>query len=280
MARFGLDAAILFSDILTMLEPMGAGFDFPDGGPRLAEPIDTPEAVDRLHDFDIDEHLSFVFEGIREIKKILPDTPLIGFVGSPFTVASYLIEGQGSKHFDKAKRFLHQYPESSDKLLGLLADVAGRYLKAQIDAGVDTVQVFDSWGGVLSIDAYKRFSAAPVNRIFSHLASAGVPRILFVNNIAPYLDIVRDIDCEVLGVDYRTDIARVADAIPNKALQGNLDPSILFGPIDKVREKTKAILDSVSDKNRFIFNLGHGIQPKTPIEAVAAVVETVHNYRA
>jgi len=277
--RFDLDAAILFSDILTPFEPMGVKVDFPEGGPQLEFTISEPKDVKRLSDFDIEKELSFVFDGIREIKKILPGKPLIGFAGSPFTLASYLIEGQGSKNFNNAKRFIHQHPKAAEEMFELLTDVVARYLEAQIDAGADVVQVFDSWGGILSKDDYLRWSAKPVEKIFSHLANKKVPRILFVNNLAPYINIVRDIDCEVVGVDYRMDISDAAKSLPGKSVQGNLDPSVLFGTTDNVVWQTKRIIDSIDNPNRLIFNLGHGILPETPIEAVQALVETVHNYR-
>ena len=160
-----------------------------------------------------------------------------------------------------------------------LVDVISRYLEAQIEAGADAVQVFESWGGVLSNDDFRKWSARPIQKIFSRLAGHNVPRILFVNNVAPYLDMVRDLDCEVVGIDHRVSLRQAADALPDKAVQGNLDPSALFGPIEQVREKTLNILDSLENHDRLIFNLGHGIQPKTPIEAVEALVETVHTYR-
>lgn len=279
IARFGFDAAILFSDILTMLTPMGLPFEFPEGGPRLSNPIRTPEDVDRLVDVNAEKDLAFVLEGIRKIKKILPDTPLIGFAGSPFTLACYMIEGMGSKSFDKPRRFMHEFPEAGDRLINFLAENVGRYLKAQIAAGVETVQLFDSWGGMLSREAYRRWSAGPAQRIFEIARTEGVPRILFVNNVTPYLDLVSDIDCEVIGVDFRADLAHCAAALPGKSVQGNLDPSVLFGSVEQVVAQTKRILDSFDNHNRLIFNLGHGIQPQTPLESVEAVVETVHGYR-
>lgn len=278
--RFGFDAAILFSDILTMLDPMGIRFEFPDGGPRIEKPFESPEDIDQLGSLDPEKDMSFVMDGIRKIKEILPQTPLIGFVGSPFTLACYLIEGKGSKNFDKAKKFLHKYPEAGQKLLNKLADAESEYLKAQIAAGADTVQIFQSWDGILSRDDYRRFSAEPVSRILAALKSTGVPRIVFVNNLAPYVDLVSELDCEVVGVDYRTDLAASMKALPGKSVQGNLDPSVLFGSVAHVREETLKILDSLTDYDRLIFNLGHGIQPKTPLESVATVVETVHNYRS
>lgn len=280
VARFDLDAAILFSDILTMLEPMGVTVTFPSGGPVLTNPISKPEDIARLHTFDVERDLSFVLDGIREIKTILPDKPLIGFIGSPFTLACYLIEGRGSKNFSAAKRFLHQYPEAASELFQMLSEVMVSYLRAQIAAGADAVKIFDSWGGILSADDYYRWSACPVNDIFEKLQSPGVPRILFVNNVAPYLDMVGDIDCEVIGIDYRIDLARAAVALPNKAIQGNLDPSALFGPADRAAAQARRILDSLDNHDRVIFNLGHGILPHTPVESVSAVIEAVHTYRS
>ena len=278
--RFGLDAAILFSDILIILEPMGMQLSFPDGGPQLASPISTPDDVKRLMDFDVKAHLPFVAEGIKRIKGRLPHTPLLGFAGSPFTVACYLIQGKGSKTFDKAKLFIHKYPTAAEQLFEFLSDITARYLQMQIDAGVDAVQLFDSWGGILSQEDYRQYSAGPSNRIFARLKAAGVPRVLFVNNVAPYLDLVAGVDCEVIGVDYRVDLAQAVAALPGKAIQGNLDPAVLFGSPASVRKETLRILDSLKSHDNLIFNLGHGILPETPVESVEVVVDTVHNYRS
>ena len=277
--RFNLDAAILFSDILTLLEPMGAEVSFPDGGPKIAHPIQEPKDVDRLHTCDIKTELPFVFEAIRRIKQILPNTPLIGFAGSPFTLACYLIEGQGSKNFDKAKAFLHRYPDASKKLFTLLTDSVAEYLKEQVAAGADAIQLFDSWGGILSREDYREWSIEPATKIFNALKDASVPRIFFVNNVAPYIDMVNDVPCEVVGVDYRMSLRAAMDALPGKAVQGNLDPSVLFGTPVHVRKATESILASLKDHRRLIFNLGHGIQPKTPIESVEAMVEAVKQFR-
>ena len=277
--RFGLDAAILFSDILTMLVPMGADVTFPDGGPQISNPIQTPKDVDRLAEIDATKDLPFVLDGLRAIKKVLPDTPLIGFVGSPFTLACYLIEGKGSKHFDKAKQFFHLYPEAGDKLIGLLARNLTKYLQAQIKAGAQVVQVFESWGGVLSHDDFARLSANPVNEIFSALKSSGAPRVYFVNNVAPYLDLISRVDCDVVGIDYRVNIEAATEALPGKAIQGNLDPAILFGSKDGVAKKARAIIEAMPDRKRFIFNLGHGIQPRTPVDNVEVLVNTVHDFQ-
>jgi uroporphyrinogen decarboxylase len=279
LVRFNLDAAILFSDILTMLEPMGMEFDFSNGGPVLATPVRTPDDLARLRECDVERDLHFVLSAIRLIKKEIPETPLIGYIGSPITVACYLLEGEGSKTFNTAKQFLHENPTAAERLLEVLTDVASRYLKAQIEAGCDAVQIFDSWGGILSHDDYRRWSASWVNRIFESVADKGVPRILFVNNLAPYVDIVNEIDCEVVGVDYRMSLESAFEAIPDKAVQGNLNPSVLFGEPSEVISQTQELLKQVSSPERFIFNLGHGIQPETPIESVQAMLDTVKRFR-
>lgn len=277
--RFGLDAAILFSDILTMLDPMGIKVTFPDGGPVLANPIKSIEDVRALRDIDPVKELPYALDGIRKIRELLPDTPLIGFAGSPFTLAGYLIEGGGSKTFNLAKRFLFEQQEATDELFELLTKNLASYLRAQIDAGAQTVQLFESWGGVLGHDAFKRYVIEPTTRIFESIADTNVPRILFVNNVAPYLDLVKDVPCEVIGVDYRLPLKTAMDALPDKAVQGNLDPSVLFAGPQATTRALHAMLDSVTDYSRLIVNLGHGIQPEAPVESVQALVEAVHAYR-
>jgi uroporphyrinogen decarboxylase len=277
--RFNLDAAILFSDILTILEPMGAEVSFPDGGPQIANPIGTAEDVNRLADVDPKADLAFVLEGIGKIKELLPSTPLIGFAGSPFTLSCYLIEGKGSKTFDKVKIFMHQHTEAGERLLNLLADNVGDYLLAQVEAGADAIQIFDSWGGILAHDDYERFSARPINRILEKLRDAKVPRIVFVNNVAPYFDLVAEFNCEVIGVDYRVNLETAALALPRKAIQGNLDPTILFDKPEVVAKETRRLLDRLHRHDNLVFNLGHGILPKTPIESVATMIKTVRGFR-
>ncbi len=279
ISRFDLDAAILFSDILTMLEPMGMRIDFPEGGPVLHNPIQSERDVDLLREPDARTELAFALEGIAKIKQILPSKPLIGFIGSPFTLASYMVEGAGSKSFSRAKRFLHEFPAAAQRLFDKLVSVSAQYLRAQIEAGADTVQIFDSWGGVLSRSDYRQWSVEPINRIFRSLRDLKTPRILFVNNVAPYADLLDDVECEVIGVDYRVDIGALAKQLPAKSIQGNLDPAVLFDTPDVVRCETRKVLDSVGDYRRFIFNLGHGIEPETPIESVHAMIETVRSFR-
>lgn len=277
--RFRLDAAILFSDILTMLEPMGAEVTFPDGGPRIANPVRDAQDVRALRKIDPQADLGFVLEAITRIRRDLPETPLIGFAGSPFTLSGYLIEGSGSKTFNRPKRFLFEQPKAAKELFDLLESCLITYLRAQIEAGAQAVQLFESWGGVLSHSAFKQWVVGPVTRIFDSLADTGVPRILFVNNVAPYLDLVKDVPCEVVGVDYRVPLSMAMEALPDKAVQGNLDPSLLFAGPEKTAEAAREMLDSVSDYSRLVVNLGHGIQPETPVESVKAFVRTAHSYR-
>lgn len=277
--RFDFDAAILFSDILTMLEPMGAEVTFPNDGPHIARPIRTAGDVKCLHPIDPPTDLGFVMEAIRECREALPETPLIGFAGSPFTLASYLIEGGSSKFYNRSRRFLHAERKAAEELIDLLTEMVALYLKAQVDAGAQAIQLFESTGGVLSQDDFARFALEPARRIFSQLNSCKAPRIYFVNNTAPYLDLVREVDCEVIGVDYRLPLALAMKALPNHSIQGNFNPSALFGSPESVVRGINDMLTGVTDFSRLIVNLGHGIQPETPVESVAAMVKAVHHYR-
>ncbi len=278
--RFGFDAAILFSDILTMLEPMGADVIFPKGGPKINNPLRTAADVAGLRGIDPQQDLGFVLDGIREIKTMLPQVPLIGFAGSPFTLSCYLIEGGGSKAFYRARQFLYEERDAAESLFALLVESLNSYLQAQIDAGAETIQIFESWGGILSHEEFSRWVADPLTRVFESLANTGVPRMLFVNNVAPYLDLVRKIPCEVVSVDHRLPLRTAMNALPDKAIQGNLDPSALFADPETLGNRIENMLDSVTDYHRLIVSLGHGIQPETPLESVTTLVERVHGYRS
>lgn len=277
--RFGFDAAILFSDILTMLEPMGAEVTFPNDGPHIARPIRTAADVRRLHAIDPSKDLGFVLEAIRQTRTALPETPLVGFAGSPFTLACYLIEGGSSKFYNRARRFLHQERKAAEELIDLLTDMVGLYLRSQVEAGAQAVQVFESTGGVLSHDDFARFAIEPARRIFEQLDGRKAPRIHFINNVAPYLDLIRQVECEVIGVDYRLPLASAMKALPNHAIQGNFNPSALFGTPEGVVRGVNDMLKGVTDFSRLVVNLGHGIQPETPVDSVAAMVKAVHHYR-
>lgn len=277
---FGFDAAILFSDILIPLAPLGISLTFPNGPPKLEPPLRQPADIDRLSLYDIADKLSFVLAGIRQIRTALNNrVPLLGFCGSPFTLMCYLIEGGGSKDFTETKKFIYTYPDAAERLLSLLADLVGNYLKLQINAGAQALQLFDTWGGILSPNDYTRFSLPYVRRVFDLCHTDGVPRTLYLGSTACFLHLIADLNCEVISIDWRTELTLADRLLPTKAIQGNLDPNILFAPTPTVISSARAILETMRDRDGFIFNLGHGILPQAPVDNVRALVETVHSFR-
>ena len=223
--------------------------------------------------------MDFVLAGIKAIKKRLDDiVPLIGFCGSPFTLACYMVEGGGSSNFTEIKKFIYNNPKAAHELLNRLAEMVGQYLKAQIKAGVNAVQLFDTWGGILPLEFYREFSLPYIKTVFDICRTENIPRILYLNGTRPYLSQLAELDCEVIGIDWRTDIGEARSILDGKAIQGNLDPQLLFGPGDLVRQETQRILEAASDADGFIFNLGHGILPATPVENVRVLVDTVHSF--
>jgi uroporphyrinogen decarboxylase len=278
--RFGFDAAIMFSDILTLLEPMGAPFDFSQGGPKLERPLRSEKEIDSLHTYDAREGTHFVAEAIKLMKEGLGDkTPLIGFAGSPFTLATYLIEGGGSKNYENLKTMLYSRPELLTRLMDKLTDQTIDYLNMQVDAGVDAVQLFDTWGGILHPADYAKVILPCVKRIMDSLKDKGVPRIYFLKGSAPYLDLVTTLDVEALGMDWTMDMAKSLPLMKGYAVQGNLDPLALFGSEDQIRNRALDICREGSKASGHVFNLGHGILPQAPISAVETLVETVQGYR-
>ena len=278
--RFGFDAAIMFSDILTPLEPMGAPFDFSQGGPKLERPLRSEKEIDSLTTYDAREGTHFVAEAIKLMKEGLGDkTPLIGFAGSPFTLATYLIEGGGSKNYENLKTMLYSRPELLTKLMDKLTDQTLDYLSMQVDAGVDAVQLFDTWGGILHPADYAAVVLPCVKRIMDGLKEKGVPRIYFLKGSAPYLDLVTTLDVEALGMDWTMDMAKSLPLMKGYAVQGNLDPLALFGSEDQIRSRVLDICRAGSKAPGHVFNLGHGILPQAPISAVETLVETVQGYR-
>ena len=278
--RFGFDAAIMFSDILTLLEPMGAPFDFSQGGPKLERPLRSEKEIDSLHTYDAREGTHFVAEAIKLMKEGLGDkTPLIGFAGSPFTLATYLIEGGGSKNYENLKTMLYSRPELLTRLMDKLTDQTIDYLDMQVDAGVDAVQLFDTWGGILHPADYATVILPCVKRIMDSLKDKGVPRIYFLKGSAPYLDLVTTLDVEALGMDWTMDMAKSLPLMKGYAVQGNLDPLALFGTEDQIRSRALDICRAGSKASGHVFNLGHGILPQAPIPAVETLVETVQGYR-
>lgn len=280
--EFGFDAAILFCDILIPLLPMGVDLDFPDGGPKISNPVRTRDAVDKLHDFDPNDELPYVMEAIRQIKRGLRDrVPLIGFAGAPLTMMTYAVEGGGSKDYPHTKKLLYGDPKSAHALLDRLARAQATYLEAQIAAGVDCVQIFDSWGGIVSPGDFREYPLRYAKQVIAQIrgskafAAKPVPIIYFVNGCAPYLDDYASSGADVLGVDWRVGIddvrRRVGDGV---ALQGNLDPGALFASPSEIRTRVADILARAGETGH-IFNLGHGVLPETNPEHVRAMVTAV-----
>jgi uroporphyrinogen decarboxylase len=277
--RLDVDAAILFSDLLLPLEPMGLPFDFIKGeGPQLQRPIGDPHDIDRLKVFDPRHGLAHVLEAIGQIQAELAGrVPLIGFVGAPFTLASYAIEGGHSANFAKTKALMYGHPEAWHRLCEKLTAVAGDYVTAQIDAGVDAVQVFDSWVGTLNAADYREFALPHTRRIFA--AAAGrVPTIHFGTGTSAILDQLRAAGGEVIGVDWRIPIDEAWEQIGfDRAVQGNLDPTVLLGPTTRMFQQTDDILERIGGRPGHIFNLGHGVLPSTPVEHVQMLAQYVHS---
>jgi uroporphyrinogen decarboxylase len=275
--RFGFDAAILFSDLLVPLEAMGLAVEFTDQGPRLPAPVRVPADLSRLAPFDPAARTGFVLETVAEATRLLGDTPLIGFAGAPFTVATYAIEGKTSKAFSETKRFFYREREAAHRLLALIGEATRDYLLAQIGAGAQAVQLFDSWVGVLSSEDFETFALPPTLALVAALRATGVPVIYFGNGAGAILDRVARVGADVYGVDWRLPIdearARLGGA---RAVQGNLDPSLLLGPIEELERRARDIVRR-GGKRGHVFNLGHGIYPETPIEAVAALVAAVRS---
>jgi uroporphyrinogen decarboxylase len=279
--RLGVDAAILFADILLPLEPMGAPFEFAKGeGPVVHKPVSSRADIDALRVIEPHEGLGYVLDAIRLIKKELTGKlPLIGFAGAPFTLASYLIEGGKSSHFVKTKRLMYTEPEAWHLLMGKLAEVVRLYLLAQIEAGADCVQLFDSWVGQLSREDYSAYVFPHVKHILDGV-SGKVPVIHFGTGTHHLLDLQARAGGDVLGLDWRTPLSEGWDKVGrDRAVQGNLDPTVLFGPRDVVYTHAARVLGATGGNPGHIFNLGHGILPETPVENVEALIEFVHAFR-
>jgi uroporphyrinogen decarboxylase len=280
IARYGLDAAILFSDILTIPDAMGLGLSFTEGeGPRFESPLRSSADVDRLGVPDPEGELRYVMDAVRTIRGALGDSlPLIGFSGSPWTLATYMVEGSGSKEFAKIKAMAYGDPDLLDRLLATLVQSVTQYLLAQIAAGADAVMVFDTWGGVLPPAAYRRHSLEPMARIVAALKAKapGTPVILFTKNGGQHLSQMADTGCDALGVDWTTDLADARARVGGRvALQGNLDPTVLFAKPERIRSAVAAVLESYGPGSGHVFNLGHGILQHTPPEHAGAMIEAV-----
>ena len=296
LERYPLDAAILFSDILTVPDAMGLGLSFELGeGPRFATPVRDEAAVARLAVPDMGK-LRYVFDAVTSIRKALHGrVPLIGFSGSPWTLACYMVEGAGSDDYRLVKTMLYQRPDLMHKMLAVNADAVAAYLNAQIEAGAQAVMIFDSWGGVLADAAFQTFSLAYTARVLGQLKrehdGVKIPRLVFTKGGGQWLEAMAALDCEVLGLDWTVNLAqaraRVGENGPHaKALQGNLDPNVLFAGPAQIEAEVAAVLDSFGRPHldtsqtgpTHIFNLGHGISQHTPPESVDVLVRAVHTH--
>lgn len=278
--RLGVDAAIIFADILPILQPMGFDLEFVQGkGPVIHNPIRLGSAIDQLAEVDPDTQ-AFVYEAIRMTRRALPPTiPLIGFSGAPYTLAAYAIEGGSSKTFEHTKILMYGDPGAWHALMEKFSRAVVGYLNEQIAAGAQVVQLFDSWVGSLSPDDYREFVLPHSGYIFAHL-TPGVPAIHFGTNTGALLELMREAGGDVIGLDWRVDLAEAWERLGyDVAVQGNLDPIILFSSPDEIRKRAKAILHKAENRPGHIFNIGHGILPGIPEDHVTALVDAVHEYR-
>jgi uroporphyrinogen decarboxylase len=287
LRRYAMDAAILFSDILTIPDAMGLGLYFSEGeGPRFHKTVRTAADVEQLPIPDMARDLGYVTDAVSLIRRELNGSvPLIGFSGSPWTLATYMIEGSGSKDFRHAKAFMYNQPEQMHLLLDKLAQSVTAYLNAQIAAGAQAVQIFDTWGGILTTQAYREFSLAYMKKIVAGLTreSEGrkVPVILFTKNGGLWLQDIAESRCDCVGLDWTIEIGRARSLIGSKvSLQGNMDPSILYSTPDSIRAEVRRILASYGTGSGHVFNLGHGITPDVDPANVSAFVDAVHEYSA
>lgn len=276
LRRYPFDAGIIFSDILLPLESMGAELEYvPGTGPVIRNPVRTAADVRALKDFDPVRDLPAPMEAIR-LTTAAAEVPILGFAGAPFTMACYLIEGQGSRNWPETKRFMFSQPKLFQDLLNRLADAVGDHLQAQIDAGAVGVQLFDTWAGVLSPADFQRW-ALPANRRALQRAT-GAPTLFFTKDSAPFLPWLREIEADAYAVDWRVDIGAARTALGDVPIQGNLDPQALHAPHDEIRRRVRKIIDAAGPKGH-IFNLGHGITPDIDPDAVEAAVAAVHAHR-
>ena len=289
LERYPLDAAILFSDILTVPDAMGLGLSFAQGeGPRFAHAVRDEAAVAALQVPDMDK-LRYVFDAVTSIRKALNGrVPLIGFSGSPWTLACYMVEGKGSDDYRLVKSMLYSRPDLMHRMLQVNADAVAAYLNAQIEAGAQAVMIFDSWGGVLANGAFQQFSLAYTQQVLRQLKTEHngqrIPRLVFTKGGGLWLDEMAGLDCEVLGLDWTVNLAKARALVGgSKALQGNIDPNVLFAPPAQIAAEVERVVNSFGVPHQgagqgptHIFNLGHGISQHTPPEHVAALVEAVH----
>ena len=281
--RYRLDAAILFSDILTVPHAMKVGLSFETGeGPRIARPVRTPGDIDQLPIPDPEGELRYVMDAVRTIRRELGGrVPLIGFAGSPWTVGTYMVEGGGSKNFEHIKGMLYGAPKELHRLLDVITRATIAYLNGQVAAGAQALMVFDTWGGALTPSDYREFSLRYMQRIVDSVTREAegrrVPVILYTKSGGAWLPEMAATGCDALGVDWMTDLGDARRAVQDKvALQGNLDPSVLYAPSERIREQVGLVLASYGKGSGHVFNLGHGIHPEVKPEHALAMIEAVH----
>ncbi len=285
--RYGLDAAILFSDILTIPDAMGLGLSFvPGQGPVFAHPVQSEDSVNALCVPDPNAELRYVIDAVKVIRQELRGrVPLIGFSGSPFTLACYMIEGRGSKDFRTVKTMLYSRPDLLQRILSVNASAVAVYLAAQVEAGAQAVQIFDTWGGMLADGAYQEFSLSPMRQVIENFRRyehcRDIPIIVFTKGGGEWLDEISRCGCDAVGLDWTVNLSKARRIVEDRvALQGNLDPLVLFGSEETIRKEVRAVIDAYGDVGLggHVFNLGHGINQFTPVESVQILVDEVHQY--
>ncbi len=283
LRRFKLDAAILFSDILTIPDAMGLGLYFESGeGPKFKNPVQSANAIRSLRVPDVEKKLSYVFDAVRTVRRELNgEVPLIGFAGSPFTVGTYMVEGGSSREFSKIKGLAAEAPDVLDHLMDIVAETTTEYLNAQIEAGAQAIQIFDTWGATLEPDDFRRFSMASMQKIIDGLTrekdGRRIPVILFTKGAGPLLSDLADTGCDALGVDWTTDLSTAREYVGDKvALQGNLDPAMLRESPEAIRQGVADTLASYGEGPGHVFNLGHGITPDIDPDHLGVLVDAVH----
>lgn len=287
LERYPLDAAILFSDILTIPDAMGLGLYFETGeGPKFKKVIQSAQDIEQLKAVNPEKDLPYVIDAVRLIRRELNGlVPLIGFSGSPWTLATYMIEGGSCRDFHKTKQMLYNQPQALHQLLSVLADSVVAYLNAQIQAGAQAVQIFDSWGGALSHAAYQEFSLGYMDKIVKGLIKENegrsVPVILFTKGGGQWLESMAETGAHALGLDWTTDLNQARQRVGHKvALQGNMDPAVLYATPEKIQQEVKRILESYGSGTGHVFNLGHGITPEVDPANAGAFIDAVHTFSA
>lgn len=278
--RLGVDAAIIFADILLLVEPMGMRLDYKKGdGPTIAAPIRSAESIEKLREVDVEGQLKFVMDAIKIVRRTMdPKIPLIGFCGAPYTMASYMVEGKGSKNSIPTKILMHENPEAFHLLMEKITTASIDYLNAQVTAGADLVQIFDSWVGFLSPHEYREYVLPHSKRLIKGVKK-GIPVIHFGTQTTSLLPLMKEAGGDVISLDWRVDIAQAWDQLGEVAIQGNLDPALLFSKPAVFLKEAERILSAVGSRPGFIFNLGHGILPETPVDHVMALVDFVHDWK-